>query len=74
LRKPVLAGRAAEAAGWFWVVERDVHAFNGDTWNFAPRLQSPRAGGALVTIADGLYFVEGATGRAAPMEVLKPQR
>jgi len=74
LRKPVLAGRAAEAAGWFWVVERDVHAFNGDTWNFAPRLQSPRAGGALATIADVLYFVEGASGRAAPMEVLNPRR
>jgi len=74
LRKPVLAGRASEAGGWFWVVERDVHAFNGDTWNFAPRLQSPRAGGALVTIADVLYFVEGATGRPASMEVLKLQR
>jgi len=74
LRKPVLAGRAAEAAGWFWVVERDVHAFDGASWNFGPRLQAPRAGGALVAISEVLYFVEGATGPAVPMEMLKPQR
>ena len=74
LRKPVLGGRAAEAAGWFWVVERDVHAFDGASWNFGPRLESPRAGGALVAISEVLYFVEGATGPVVPMEMLKPQR
>ena len=74
LRKPVLGGRAAETAGWFWVVERDVHAFDGAGWNFGPRLESPRAGGALVAISEVLYFVEGATGPAVPLEMLKPQR
>jgi hypothetical protein len=73
LRKPVMGGRAAEAAGWFWVVAPDIHIFTIDHWHFGPRLQSPRGGGALVTIADVLYVVEGATGRATTMEMLKPQ-
>ena len=73
LRKPVTGGRAAEAAGWFWVVAPDIHIFMIDHWQFGPRLQSPRGGEALVTIADVLYVVEGATGRAAAMEMLKPQ-
>jgi hypothetical protein len=73
LRKPVIGGRATEAAGWFWVVGPDTHIFTIDHWHFGPRLQSPRGGGALVTIAGVLYVVEGATGRAATMEMLKPQ-
>lgn len=73
LRKPVIGGRAAEAAGWFWVVAPDIHIFTLDHWHFGPRLRSPRGGGALVTIADVLYVVEGETGRAATMEMLKPQ-
>ena len=73
LRKPVIGGRATEAAGWFWVVAPDIHIYTLDHWHFGPRLQTPRGGGALVTIADVLYVVEGATGRAATMEMLKPQ-
>jgi hypothetical protein len=73
LRKPVIGGRAAEAAGWFWVVALDVHVYTVDHWQFGPHLESTRAGEAMAVVNDVIYVIEGATGRAAPMEMLHPQ-
>jgi hypothetical protein len=75
LRKGVIAGRAVEAAGWFWVVATDVHVFAIDHWHFGPRLQTPRAGHALVTIDGWLYVLEGGMGLAtARIEAFRPQQ
>jgi len=74
LRKGVIGGRAVEAAGWFWVVATDVHVFTIDHWHFGPRLQTPRAGHALVTIDGWLYVLEGGMGLAtARIESFHPQ-
>lgn len=74
LRRPVVGGRAIEAAGWFWVVAADVQIFTVDHWHFGPRLNLPRAGHALVEIDGNLYVIEGGTGLAiGRTEVLRPQ-
>ncbi len=62
LRKNAIGARAAEVAGWFWVIGQDVHVFTVDHWHFGPRPQTPRAGHALVTIDGALYVIEGALG------------
>jgi hypothetical protein len=72
LRKPVIGARAAEAAGWFWVIAWDVHIFTVDHWHFGPRLETPRAGHALVVIDDAMYVIEGALGNRTVMEWLRP--
>jgi len=74
LRKPVVGGRAVEAAGWFWVVAQDVHVFTIDHWHFGPRPQAARVGHALVAVGDALYVIEGGLGPASGrIEVLRPQ-
>ena len=74
LRRPVVGGRAVEAAGWFWVVGQDVHVFTEDHWHFGPPLQSARRGHALVAIDDTLYVIEGAVGiDSTRMEAIRPQ-
>jgi hypothetical protein len=74
LRRPVVGGRAVEAAGWFFIVAQDVHVFTLDHWRFGPRLNAPRAGHALVLIDGTLYVIEGALGPANErMEMLRPQ-
>ena len=74
LRKPVIGARAAEAAGWFWVIAQDVHIFTVDHWHFGPRLLTPRSGHAAVVIEGSIYVVEGAAGNpAARMERLSPR-
>lgn len=74
LRKPVVGGRAVEAAGWFWVVGQDVHIFTIDHWHFGPRPRAPRVGHALVALDDTLYVIEGGLGPASGrMEMLRPQ-
>jgi hypothetical protein len=73
LRKAIVAGRAVELGDWFWVISVDVHVLIVDHWQFGPRLLTPRAGEALAAVDGALYVVEGATGRAAALEVLKPQ-
>ena len=73
LRKAIVAGRAAEVGDWFWVISVDVHVLIVDHWQFGPRLLMPRAGEAFAAIDGTLYVVEGATGRAAALEVLKPK-
>ena len=60
LRRPVVGGRAVEMAGSFWVTGQDVHVFSEGRWYFGPRLQTPRAGHALVAIDRALYVIEGA--------------
>jgi hypothetical protein len=72
LRKPAVSARAAEAAGWFWVIAQDVHIFTVDRWRFGPRLDTPRLGHAVVVIDDAIYVIEGALGRLTPMEALRP--
>jgi len=74
LRKHAVGARAAEVAGWFWVVAQDVHVFTFDHWHFGPRPSTPRAGHALVEIDGALYVLEGALGPGggARMEVLRP--
>jgi len=72
LRRPVIAARAAELAGWFWVVAVDLQVYNADRWYFAPPPQSLRGGLAMAVIDDALYIVEGATGFAVPMEMFRP--
>lgn len=73
-RKPVIGGRAVEAAGWFWVVAADVHVFTFDHWHFGPRLNGPRAGHALVQVDGRLYVIEGGVGLASGrMETLLPE-
>ena len=75
LRRPVVGGRAVEAAGWFWVIDRDVHVFTDDHWHFGPPLQTARAGHALVAIDDALYVIEGAVGSdTTRMEWIRPLR
>lgn len=74
LRKPVIGGRAVEAAGWFWVVASDVQIFTLDHWHFGPRLNAARAGHALVEVDGTLYVIEGGMGLAnGRMEMLRPQ-
>jgi len=73
LRKPVVGGRAVEAAGWFWVVALDVHVFTIDHWHFGPRLNAVRSGHALVAVDDVLYVIETGLGAYARVEMLKPQ-
>ncbi len=74
LRKPVIGGRAVEAAGWFWVVASDVQIFTIDHWHFGPRLNAARAGHALVLVDSTLYVIEGGMGLAnGRMEMLRPQ-
>ncbi len=74
LRNGVIGGRAVEVAGWFWVVATDVQVFTVDHWHFGPRLQTPRAGHALVTIDGWLYVLEGGMGLpAARIEAFRPQ-
>jgi hypothetical protein len=75
LRKPTVGARAAEVAGWFWVVAQDAHVFTIDHWHFGPRPSTPRAGHALVEIDGALYVLEGALGPGggARMEMLRPQ-
>jgi hypothetical protein len=73
LRKPVTGGRAAEVAGWFWVVGTDVHVFTIDHWHFGPRPPTLRAGHALVAIDGALYLMESGLGAYAPVEILRPQ-
>ena len=73
LRKPVVGGRAVEAAGWFWVVAQDVHVFTIDHWHFGPRLNAVRSGHALVAVDDVLYVIETGLGAFARVEMLKPQ-
>jgi hypothetical protein len=73
LRKPVVSGRAVEAAGWFWVVAQDVHIFTIDHWHFGPRLTAVRAGHALITMDGALYVLETGLGAYARVEMLKPQ-
>jgi hypothetical protein len=70
LRRPAIAGRAASAGGSFWVIAVDVQVFTTE-WHVGPRLRSPRASAAVAAIDDVLYVVEGATGRAQPMEKLR---
>jgi hypothetical protein len=73
LRRPVVGGRAAQAAGWFWVIGQDVHVFTNDHWHFGPPLQTARRGHALVAIDDALYVIEGSAGiDHAPMEMIQP--
>jgi hypothetical protein len=73
LRRPIVGGRAVEAAGWFWVIGQDVHVFTDDHWHFGPPLQSARTGHALVAIDDALYVIEGAVGvDNARMERIEP--
>lgn len=72
LRKPVVSGRAVEAAGWFWVVGADVQVFTIDHWHFGPRPQAARSGHALVAIDGALYVIAGESGLAT-MEMLRPQ-
>lgn len=73
LRKPAVGARAAEVAGWFWVIAQDVHIFTLDHWHFGPRLWTPRAGHAVVVIDDTMYVIEGAVGTAtARTERLSP--
>ena len=73
LRRPVVGGRAVEAAGWFWVVAQDVHVFTIDHWHFGPRLNAVRSGHALVAVDDVLYVIETGLGAFARVEMLKPQ-
>ena len=73
LRKPVVGGRAVEAAGWFWVVAQDVHIFAIDHWHFGPRLSTVRAGHALVAVDGALYVIETGLGAYARVEMLRPQ-
>ena len=73
LRKPVVGGRAVEAAGWFWVVAQDVHIFTIDHWHFGPRLSTVRAGHALVAVDGALYVIETGLGAYARVEMLRPQ-
>ena len=73
LRRPVVGGRAVEAAGWFWVVAQDVHVFTIDHWHFGPRLNAVRTGHALVAVDDVLYVIETGLGAFARVEMLKPQ-
>lgn len=74
LRKHAVGARAAEVAGWFWVVAQDVHVFTIDHWHFGPRPSTPRAGHALIEIDGALYVLEGALGPGggARMETLRP--
>jgi hypothetical protein len=73
LRRPVVGGRAVEAAGWFWVIGQDVHVLTDDHWHFGPPLQSARRGHALVAIDDTLYVIEGAVGiDTARIERIRP--
>jgi hypothetical protein len=72
LRRPAIAGRAATADGWFWVIAVDVQVYTTG-WHVGPRLQAPRGAAAVAAIDDVLYVVEGATGRAAPLEILRPR-
>jgi len=73
LRKSAVGARAAEAAGWFWVIAQDVHIFTLDHWHFGPRLWTPRAGHAVVVIDETMYVIEGAVGTApARTERLRP--
>lgn len=73
LRRPVVGGRAVEAAGWFWVIGQDVHVLTDDHWHFGPPLQTARRGHALVAIDDALYVIEGAVGMdTAQMEWIRP--
>jgi hypothetical protein len=74
LRKPVIGGRAVEAAGWFWVVAQDVQVFTVDHWHFGPRPNAARAGHALVAVDGTLYVIEGGMGPASGrMEMLRPR-
>jgi hypothetical protein len=74
LRKPVVGARATEIAGWFWVIQHDVHVFAVDHWHFGPRLLTPRAGHAVVVINGAIYVIEGAPGvPTARMERLTPR-
>jgi hypothetical protein len=73
LRRPVVGGRAVEAAGWFWVVAQDVHVFSIDHWHFGPRLNAVRTGHALVAVDDVLYVIETGLGAYARVEMLKPE-
>lgn len=74
LRKPTIGARAAEAAGWFWVIAQDVHIFTIDHWHFGPRLLTPRSGHAAVVIDDAIYVIEGAAGNpTARMERISPR-
>lgn len=74
LRKPAVGARAAEAAGWFWVIAQDVHIFAIDHWHFGPRLLTPRAGHAVVMIDGSIYVFEGSLGNASVRsEVISPR-
>jgi non-specific serine/threonine protein kinase len=74
LRKPVIGGRAIEAAGWFWVVAQDVHIFTIDHWHFGPRPTWVRAGHALFAVDGTLYIIEGGSGPGSGhIEALQPQ-
>lgn len=73
LRSPVIGGRAAEAAGWFWVVGSFVHVFTVDHWHFGPRPPAMRSGHALVVIDGTLYLIENGAAAYAQVEMLHPQ-
>jgi hypothetical protein len=75
LRKHAVGARAAEVAGWLWVVAADTHVFTVDHWHFGPRPTAPRAGHALVEIDGALYVMEGALGSESGLriETLRPQ-
>ncbi len=74
LRKPIIGGRAVEAAGWFWVVGTDVHLLTLDHWHVGPRLNNSRGGHALVAIDGTLYVIEGGMGPPyGRIEMLRPQ-
>ena len=73
LRSPVIGGRAAEAAGWFWVIGAFVHVFAVDHWHFGPRPPAMRAGHALVVVDGTLYLIENGLAAYAQVETLHPE-